>query len=72
MPTEFVATAAYPQKPTGIGWSDIRVWYAFVDAMRDPSVGKTARHAAIRKRMGAYGNRLTPRDITTQLKAWSE
>ena len=62
------APAGLTKLPYGLA---TRVWHAFVDAMRDPAVGPTATHKAIRDRMGEL-SKLTPKDLGKLVKKWPE
>ena len=64
------AISAYPLAPKGTLGANEPMWHAFVDAMRDPSVGPKAKPKAIRTRMGAFGNQLGP-DCDKLKKYWN-
>ena len=57
--------ADFPAAPPGY---DNHLWRAFVAAMRDPSVGQTAKPSVIRKHMGTYGNQIGPQQALEKLK----
>jgi hypothetical protein len=60
------AMAGLTKLPAGLR---TRVWHAFVDAMRDPAVGPTAKPKAIRDRMGEL-SKLTPNDLGKLVEKW--